>query len=45
MLIDMVLDLGAVVLNCRESDHEFVVTVNIFLALVCTCIAIGHPIC
>ncbi|EEC77150.1 hypothetical protein OsI_15597 [Oryza sativa Indica Group] len=29
----MVLDLGAVVLNCRESDHEFVVTVNIFLAL------------
>uniref|UniRef100_A0A0E0IJ93 Uncharacterized protein n=1 Tax=Oryza nivara TaxID=4536 RepID=A0A0E0IJ93_ORYNI len=33
MLIEMVLDLGAVVLNCRESDHEFVVTVNIFLAL------------
>ncbi|EEE60865.1 hypothetical protein OsJ_14512 [Oryza sativa Japonica Group] len=33
MLIEMVLDLGAVVLNCRESDHEFVVTINIFLAL------------
>uniref|UniRef100_A0A0D9ZJS2 Uncharacterized protein n=1 Tax=Oryza glumipatula TaxID=40148 RepID=A0A0D9ZJS2_9ORYZ len=33
MLIEMVLDLGAAVLNCRESDHEFVVTVNIFLAL------------
>jgi hypothetical protein len=45
MLIEMVLDLGAVVLNCRDlsvSDHGSVVAVNIFLALVCTCIAIGH---
>uniref|UniRef100_A0A0E0IK83 Uncharacterized protein n=1 Tax=Oryza nivara TaxID=4536 RepID=A0A0E0IK83_ORYNI len=37
MLIEMVLELGAVVLNCRDlsvSDHESVVAVNIFLALV-----------
>uniref|UniRef100_A0A0E0IK84 Uncharacterized protein n=1 Tax=Oryza nivara TaxID=4536 RepID=A0A0E0IK84_ORYNI len=36
MLIEMVLELGAVVLNCRDlsvSDHESVVAVNIFLAL------------
>uniref|UniRef100_A0A0E0QRU7 KARI N-terminal Rossmann domain-containing protein n=1 Tax=Oryza rufipogon TaxID=4529 RepID=A0A0E0QRU7_ORYRU len=36
MLIEMVLDLGAVVLNCRDlsvSDHGSVVAVNIFLAL------------
>ena len=36
MLIEMVLNLGAVVLNCRDlsvSDHGSVVAVNIFLAL------------
>lgn len=40
----MGLDLGAILKpgNLGFSDHDAIVSINIFIALLCSCIVIGH---
>lgn len=43
--VEMGLDLGALVLKSgglSVSDYDSIVAINIFVALLCSCIVIGH---